>query len=69
MRTRVALLGTLALVLPGCDLEGALTPAPTAHCSEAGSLCHLEGGALGVCEQLSCKGGETPPCFKCVSQH
>ena len=53
----------------GCDLDEYVRPAPSAECLEAGALCELEGGPLGVCESRRCRSGEIPPCFMCTPQH
>ena len=53
----------------GCDLGEYVHPAPSAECLEAGALCELEGGSLGVCESWRCRPDETPPCFMCTPQH
>ncbi len=53
----------------GCDLGEYVRPAPSAECLEAGALCELESGPLGVCESRRCRSSETPPCFMCTPQH
>ena len=70
---RTSMLRTLAALLLagplGCDLEGYVQPAPGPICREAGALCALESGPLGVCESRSCRSDEAPPCLVCTSQH
>lgn len=52
----------------GCDTTMS-SPAVPATCTQMGAQCQLPGGPLGVCQQVACKAGETPPCFVCTSQH
>src|SRR5688572_19105211 len=39
------------------------------RCTQAYEQCQLEGGPLGVCQEVTCSAGQAPPCFNCVSQH
>lgn len=57
-----------ALACAGCDGTGVM-PAVSSSCTRIGSQCQLPGGPLGVCQQVDCAAGATPPCFTCVSQH
>ena len=62
-----ALLGSL-LGLVACDF-GSLQGTPPETCTESGVQCQLPAGPLGVCERSQCGASDTPPCFRCISQH
>lgn len=64
----VASSATLAFALVACD-SGTTASAPSSPCAEAGPLCQLPDGPLGVCERATCRAGEEPPCFQCTPQH
>jgi hypothetical protein len=52
--------------LSGCPTDtGARTPKK--ECTNAGDLCKLPEGPLGVCAPTACKPGE--PCLRCMPQH
>jgi hypothetical protein len=58
-----AVLGALA-----CGKDQTAAPAET--CTKVAEQCKLPGGgALGVCNQVPCKAGETAPCLRCMPQH
>lgn len=70
--SRFAVLAALvssALALPSACEPGAVSPAPTDRCEEAGVQCALPDGPLGVCERTTCPPGAPAPCFACVPQH
>ena len=64
-----ALAGVLLAGCFGCDLGQYVRPGASAECREAGALCKLESGPLGVCESRPCHPGEMSPCFMCTPQH
>lgn len=55
-------------VLGACDASQ-FSEVPSLHCVEPGTQCQLPEGPLGVCESLPCLPGQSPPCFRCTSQH
>jgi hypothetical protein len=57
-----------AFLFLACD-SSSLSTNPPAVCKEAGALCELPGGPLGVCERSGCPAGTPPPCFQCTPQH
>ena len=56
-----------ALLLTQCPGQGNKTRAKA--CSQAYEQCQLPEGPLGVCQEVSCRPGQAPPCLACVSQH
>ena len=52
-----------------CDFGSLSQPAVSSECAAVGAQCQLPGGPLGVCQEISCDPGASPPCFKCTSQH
>jgi hypothetical protein len=42
---------------------------PSAACVKAYEKCTLASGVLGVCDNVDCAAGQTPPCLVCRSQH
>ena len=57
-----------ALVASACDSDW-FSGGASATCVEPGAQCLLPDGPQGVCEQVGCGPGASPPCFKCVPQH
>jgi hypothetical protein len=57
-----------AFALLACD-SSSLSRSPPVFCTEAGALCKLPQGPLGVCERSACPDGGSSPCFRCTSQH
>jgi len=67
---RIALLALISAALLGataCEKDPTAQPSET--CTKVADQCKLPGGPLGVCNMVTCKPGETPPCLRCVSQH
>ena len=58
-----------SLLAVGCPTGGSKSPAPGAACVERYAKCRMPDGPLGVCNDAPCAEGESPPCFRCVSQH
>ena len=63
----IAVLVTSLCVACAPEIEG--DGAVPASCNAIGALCQLPDGPLGVCEQIPCAAGDTPPCFVCTPQH
>ena len=57
------------LLAAGCPTGGSKAPVPGAACVERYAKCRMPDGPLGVCNDAPCAEGETPPCFRCISQH
>jgi hypothetical protein len=57
-----------AFALLACD-SSSLSQGPPVFCTEAGALCKLPEGPLGVCERSACPAGASSPCFRCTPQH
>jgi hypothetical protein len=60
-----------ALLLAGCPggRGGAGESGPSGECTKLEAQCTLKGGVLGVCSEIACPSGGTPPCLRCMPQH
>jgi len=58
-----------SLLGAGCPTGGTDSSVPGTVCVERYAKCRMPDGPLGVCNDAPCPEGETPPCFRCVSQH
>ena len=58
-----------SVLVAGCPTGESHAPVPGAACVERYAKCRMPDGPLGVCNDAPCPEGETPPCFRCVSQH
>lgn len=66
-RLVLAMLALSAAV--GCPERREKEQAVPTKCTSAFAQCQLPEGPLGVCNEVQCKAGQTPPCLKCFSQH
>jgi len=61
----------VGFALAGCPggRGGAGESAPSSECTKLEAQCRLKDGVLGVCSEVSCPSGGTPPCLRCMPQH
>jgi hypothetical protein len=57
-----------AIGLPGCQ-DSMMGTTHLAPCAAVGQQCDLGNGVLGVCFDVPCPAGQSPPCFTCAKQH
>jgi hypothetical protein len=60
---------SFVFLVAGCPTSATESPVPGAACVERYAKCRMPDGPLGVCNDAPCPEGETPPCFRCISQH
>ena len=58
---------TLSVWLAGC--HDVMMGTPLRPCATQGQQCDLGHGVLGVCFDIPCPEGQSPPCFTCTKQH
>ena len=66
-RLRLLLILPLAAWVAGC--QDSMMGTQLQPCAALGQQCDLGNGLLGVCFDVACLAGQSPPCFTCAKQH